>query len=69
LTDATSVFFLGEAAPGLVVDYARLLTRTNRQAEALSVAQQAVEDNRGDETLMALRDRCEAAVRDAGGVS
>ena len=52
--DCTSVFFLA-TAPGIVVDYARLLAKVGRHADALAVAQQALVDNPGDETLIALR--------------
>jgi tetratricopeptide (TPR) repeat protein len=59
LKDFTSVFFLTETAPGVVVDYVRLLTRAGRPADALAAAQQALVDNPGDERLIALRERCE----------
>jgi tetratricopeptide (TPR) repeat protein len=61
LVDSTSLFFLAETAPGVVVDYARLLTNAGRHADALAIAQQGVADNPGDETLIALRERCEEA--------
>jgi tetratricopeptide (TPR) repeat protein len=61
LVDSTSLFFLAETAPGVVIDYARLLTKAGRHADALAVAQQGVVDNPGDETLIALRERCEEA--------
>jgi len=59
LVDSTSLFFLAETATGVVVDYARLLTNAGRHADALAIAQQGVADNPGDETLIALRERCE----------